>query len=243
MAGRAGRKVEGSVYVFEARDKLREIVQLMNEQLSPVQSALGQSGRSLARPLLEVISLNLVNDETSLRQYLTCSLIARQCSEEALQANVCECVGYLQSREVIHCYDYQGRLVIRASRLGRAISSSSLPLEESVLLFRDLFAHQSCVCLDSTLFLVYLITPTFAIPAFSWTRFDKVIQITCLKCSYFKHFLHLIGILPIVFILRRSLSLSAHNGDLLFSHRDLSMILLLLNCAALLIVASMVPCY
>lgn len=174
MAGRAGRKSEGVVYVFESRDKLREVVQLMNEQLAPVHSALGLSECSLARPLLEVISLNLVHNDQSLREYLTCSLIARQCSEEVLRANVCQCVGYLQSREVIHCYDYQGCLVIRSSRLGRAISSSSLPLEESVLLFRDLFAHQNCVCLDSTLFLVYLITPTFSIPAFSWKRFDKV---------------------------------------------------------------------
>ena len=51
---------------------------------------------------------------------------------------------------------------------------SFLPLEESVLLFRDLYAHQNCVCLDSTLFLVYFITPTFSIPAFSWNRFEKV---------------------------------------------------------------------
>ena len=174
MAGRAGRKTEGVVYVFESRDKLHEVVQLMNEQLAPVHSALGLSECSLARPLLEVISLNLVHNDTSLREYLTCSLIARQCSEEVLRANVCQCLGYLQSREVIHCYDYQGCLVIRASRLGRAISSSSLPIEESVLLFRDLYAHQNCVCLDSTLFLVYFITPTFSIPAFSWNRFEKV---------------------------------------------------------------------
>ena len=174
MAGRAGRKAEGVVYVFESRDKLHEVVQLMNEQLAPVHSALGLSECSLARPLLEVISLNLVHNDKTLREYLTCSLIARQCSEEVLLANVCQCLGYLQSREVIHCYDYQGCLVIRASRLGRAISSSSLPLEESVLLFRDLFAHQNCVSLDSTLFLVYLITPTFSIPAFSWNRFEKV---------------------------------------------------------------------
>lgn len=44
MAGRAGRKTEGVVYVFESRDKLHEVVQLMNEQLAPVAFRLRSVG-------------------------------------------------------------------------------------------------------------------------------------------------------------------------------------------------------
>ena len=69
MAGRAGRKTEGVVYVFESRDKLHEVVQLMNEQLAPVHSALGLSECSLARPLLEVISLNIITRVSDLFTY------------------------------------------------------------------------------------------------------------------------------------------------------------------------------
>lgn len=193
MAGRAGRRAAGEVFVFETSDRLQDVVRLMTEALPPVQSALRREERGLARALLEVTCLGLVTSEHSLHEYLRGTLVAQQSSAAALRANVCESLGFLQAREIIHCYDYHGQLVMQASRLGRAISSSSLPIEESALLYRDLFGHQSHVPLDSMLFLVFLVTPTFAVPALSWSRFEQVRILHSLQRSWSPDCLHRIA--------------------------------------------------
>lgn len=177
MAGRAGRRSAGEVFVFETSSNFSTVRSLMNDSLPPVQSALTREHRSLSRALLEVMSLGIVMNEATLRQYLACTLVAHQVTPASLCVNVCESVGYLQEHDVITCLFYQHHSVIQSSRLGKAISSSCLPVEESILIYRDLFAHQKYVSLQTVLFLVYLVTPTFAIPSFQWGRLDKVCSI------------------------------------------------------------------
>ena len=174
MVGRAGRRSAGEAFVFETPSNFALVSKLMNDQLPPVQSALMRETRSLARALLEVISLGIVTSLPLLRQYLSCTLVAQQVTSAALCVNVCESIGYLQEHEVVNCLLYYEQEIIQASRLGKAIASSCLPVEESVLIYRDLFAHQKYVSLETVLFLVFLITPTFSIPSFSWNRFDQV---------------------------------------------------------------------
>ena len=174
MAGRAGRRTAGEAFVFETPSNFALVSKLMNDQLPPVQSALVRETRSLARALLEVISLGMVTSVSLLRQYLSCTLVAQQVTSAALCVNVCESLGYLQEHEVVRCLLYYEQGIIQASRLGKAIASSCLPVEESVLIYRDLFAHQKYVSLETVLFLVFLITPTFSIPSFTWNRFDQV---------------------------------------------------------------------
>ena len=175
MAGRAGRRKGGEVFVAERSDAMRRVVSLMEGALPPVRSALTPAGRSLARPIMEAIAVGVATSEANLRKYVAVSLVGKQSDVASLRRNVCRSIGYLQHHDAIRCVEFRGNIVIQATRLGRAMAISSLPLEESVLVYRDLFLHRTAVCLRSTLFLAFLITPFFGIPAFSWSRLESVV--------------------------------------------------------------------
>ena len=93
---------------------------------------------------------------------------------DAVLLDVEEALAYLQSHQIITASVFADQYLIQPTRLGRAISASSLPIEESVLVYRDLFLHQTHVSLKSNLFLIYLVTPTFATPAIRWDVYERV---------------------------------------------------------------------
>ena len=178
MAGRAGRRSAGEVFIIETPERLPFALSLLNSTIPPVTSALTRDQRGIDRVLLEAITLGILTTITDMMRYIRISLLSFCVSEDELRRIVLESVGYLQEFQIIRVFQPvsgDSALLLRPSRLGRAISSSLLPIEESVLLYRDLFVHQTHVMLSSPLFLVYLITPTFAAPFPRWKTYEKVL--------------------------------------------------------------------
>lgn len=176
MAGRAGRRSSGEVFVIESQENLEKVVQLMTEVLPSVHSALDRTHRGLSRALLEAIYLGLITTEEQLKIYLSCTFIKHHSSPEEYLMNICESIQYLQSHEIIYSLFYKNRVTYQCSRLGCALSTCSLATEEAILLYRDLFIHQTHISLHSVLFLVYLITPTFMIPSVRWDVYERIYQ-------------------------------------------------------------------
>lgn len=174
MKGRAGRCAAGEVFVIDQEENKHKVLQLMNEQSPAVRSALTREQRGLTRPLLECVCLGLIHSCASLHHYLHHTLLYYQSSAEELEKDVEEALAYLQSHQIITASVFADQYLIQPTRLGRAISASSLPIEESVLVYRDLFLHQTHVSLKSNLFLIYLVTPTFATPAIRWDVYERV---------------------------------------------------------------------
>lgn len=176
MAGRAGRRSSGEVFVIEAQENLQKVAQLMTEVLPSVHSALDRTHRGLSRALLEAIYLGLITTEEQLKIYLSCTFIKHHSSPDEYLMNICESIQYLQSHEIIYSLLYKNQVTYQCSRLGCALSTCSLPTEEAILLYRDLFIHQTHISLHSVLFLVYLITPTFMIPSVRWDVYERIYQ-------------------------------------------------------------------
>ena len=174
MAGRAGRRSAGEVFVIESQDRFQFAISLMNATIPPVKSALTGDQRGIDRVLLEAITLGIVSTLDDMMRYLHISMLSLNVSESELRRIVIESVGYLQEFQIIHGFASPSGVLLRPSRLGRAISSSLLPIEESILIYRDLFLHQTHIMLHTHLFLVYFITPTFVVPYPRWTIFEKV---------------------------------------------------------------------
>ena len=176
MAGRAGRRSSGEVFVLENYQNLSQVVSLMTASLPPVQSALSSQQRGLSRALLEAIYLGLITNLTTLKTYLSCTLISLQCTSEEYLKNILESISYLQSHDIIYSLTINNILCLQCSQLGCALSTCSLPIEEAILLYRDLFNHQTHISLQSVLFLIYFITPTFMIPSVRWEVFERLYQ-------------------------------------------------------------------
>ena len=174
MAGRAGRRSAGEVFVIESQDRFQFAISLMNATIPPVKSALTGDQRGIDRVLLEAITLGIVSTLDDMMRYLHVSMLSLNVSESELRRIVIESVGYLQEFQIIHGFSSPSGVLLRPSRLGRAISSSLLPIEESILIYRDLFLHQTHIMLHTHLFLVYFITPTFVVPYPRWNIFEKV---------------------------------------------------------------------
>ena len=178
MAGRAGRRSAGEVFIIETPERFPFALSLLTSTIPPVTSALTRDQRGIDRVLLEAITLGILTTIAEMMRYMRISLLSFCVSEDELRRIVLESVGYLQEFQIIRVLQPMSgasALLLRPSRLGRAISSSLLPIEESVLLYRDLFVHQTHVMLSSPLFLVYLITPTFAAPSPRWRTYEKVV--------------------------------------------------------------------
>ena len=174
MAGRAGRRSAGEVFVIESQERFQFAISLLNATIPPVKSALTGDQRGIDRVLLEAITLGIVSTIDDMMRYLHISMLSLCVSEAELRRIVLESVGYLQEFQIIHGFASPSGVLLRPSRLGRAISSSLLPIEESILLYRDLFLHQTHIMLNTYLFLVYFITPTFVVPYPRWSIFERV---------------------------------------------------------------------
>lgn len=175
MAGRAGRRSAGEVFVIESQDRFQFAISLMNATIPPVKSALTGDQRGIDRLLIEAITLGIVTSVEDMMRYLHISMLSLCVSESELRRIVIESIGYLQEFQIIYGYSMPSGVLLRPSRLGRAVSASMLPIEESVLIYRDLYIHQTHLMLKNNLFLVYFITPTFLVPYPRWNLYEKVL--------------------------------------------------------------------
>lgn len=183
MIGRAGRYAAGEVFVIEHPENKQKALQLMNKRSPEVRSVLTRQERGLTRALLECVCLGLITSCASLHLYVRHTLVAQQSTEVELRENVEDALQFLQSHQIITAVRFEDQYLIQPTRLGRAISASSLPIEESVLVYRDLYLHQTHVSLQSNLFLVYLVTPTFVTPTPRWDVFERVAFLLPCDCS------------------------------------------------------------
>ena len=178
MIGRAGRYASGEVFVIEHPENKQKALQLINQKSPEVRSVLTLQERGLTRALLECVCLGLITSCSSLHQYVQHTLVAQQSTDEELKQNVEDALQFLQAHQIITAVSFEDQYLIQPTRLGRAISASSLPIEESVLVYRDLYLHQTHVSLQSNLFLVYLVTPTFVTPTPRWDVYERVASLS-----------------------------------------------------------------
>lgn len=178
MAGRAGRRSAGEVFVIESQERFQFAISLMNASIPPVKSALTRDQRGIDRVLLEAITLGIVSTIEDMMHYLHISMLSLCVSKAELKRIAIESIAYLQEYQIIYGFSSSSSsstgVLLRSSRLGRAINSSSLPIEESILIYRDLYIHQKHMMLNTHLFLVYFITPTFIVPYPRWSVYEKV---------------------------------------------------------------------
>ena len=85
MAGRAGRRSAGEVFVIESQDRFQFAISLMNATIPPVKSALTGDQRGIDRVLLEAVTLGIVSTLDDMMRYLHVSMLSLNVSESELR--------------------------------------------------------------------------------------------------------------------------------------------------------------
>lgn len=160
MRGRAGRKGKdevGETYLCCRRKDLEDVVELMQADVPQISSSLTTDKQRLQRALLEVIAVRLATSRESLDEYVRKTLLYHSTADvkkvhETVEASLVD----LQVRGFISTGAFS---TFEATKLGKAIVTSSLDPEDGVFIHKELKRALQAFVMDGELHMLYTFTP------------------------------------------------------------------------------------
>ncbi|KAG4437459.1 hypothetical protein IFR05_007064 [Cadophora sp. M221] len=174
MRGRAGRKGKdeiGETYLCCQKSDLEAVAELMEAELPIVESCLVPDKRGIKRALLEVIATKLANNDESIDDYMTKTLLYHSIDHDELAKMVKSTMSDLEEGQLLH---RTSDSEFRATLLGEAIVASSLTPEDGLFIHRELRKALQAFVMDGEMHVLYSFTPIQAAQInVNWQIFRK----------------------------------------------------------------------
>ena len=182
MSGRAGRTGQGttgnSTLLVKSNEREKAFA-LITGKLPDVQSQMApdnDASNALMKALLEMIFHDLCGTVSDINVYVRNTLLYRQLMEfnrqHFIEQYTVSVLNFLHQSKIIVIPEQQisldssntinlnsGNTRLRVTRLGRAMIQSSIDPDEAIVLYDSLLKAQEGLNLESSLHLLYLVTP------------------------------------------------------------------------------------
>ncbi|KAI2629723.1 P-loop containing nucleoside triphosphate hydrolase protein [Hypoxylon sp. NC1633] len=159
MRGRAGRKGKdeiGETYLCCRKNDLKDVIELMHAELPHISSGLTTDRHRIQRALLEVIAIRLANSRDTVDDYIQKTLLNQSMAPDVINAHVESSLRDLVEMGLIH---FDESASYTATRLGKAIVSSSLEPEDGVFVDREVKRALRAFVMDGEMHVLYMFTP------------------------------------------------------------------------------------
>ena len=168
-AGRAGLDTQGESFLLVKNNLARLVPDIVTAPVENCRSRLSEAaqGRLLSSLILNCLQLGLIKTLSEATRMLSLSLLSVQLESENLSALLESAVLFLLNaglvRSSLESEATQQSLtpstVLESTKLGRACVSGNIELSWAASLYSDLSAARTGLAVDTSLHLLYLVTP------------------------------------------------------------------------------------
>ena len=168
-AGRAGLDTRGESYLLVKNNLTRLVPDIVTAPVESCRSRLSEAaeGRLLSSLVLNCLQLGLIRSLTEATRMLSLSLLSVQSQAESLSTLLESSVLFLLNAGLIRSslesdatqQSLDSGTVLESTKLGRACVSGNIDLSWAASLYSDLSAAGTRLAVDTSLHLLYLVTP------------------------------------------------------------------------------------
>ena len=176
-AGRAGLDTLGESFLISCKGiPDSRLLQLMNQDVAPLESCLQGDKKGMHRAMLEVIATGVVCSPSDVERYVKSTLLAATSPFTEVVEFTKRALAWLGKKEQGYIVWDPEKQEYRATKTGVAVQSSGLPPEICIDIMADLNRAREALVLASDLHLTYICVPLNEDIHVDWQRLLQIVN-------------------------------------------------------------------